>query len=366
MNKTAIAILASSLAAGVSAQTPSPSTSVTIYATVDVNVSAVNAGSRTGLPNLKKVDDGTGLGLRASKLGFRGNEDLGDGLRAGFVIESGFNADLGTFAQGGRAWGRQAFVSLSHADFGDVRLGRQYAVGDTVAVFGEPFNGAMVTKTSTTVSGKDFTSLPVWLDSARADNVAQYRTPELAGFVGTVQLAPGEGVNDRFEAVMLQYKNGPFIAAASYEENKSRLTGASVNKSTTAAGSYDFKTLKILGTVQRGRDLSSTSGNGDASGFNFVLPATASMPKFTATRFDGAILSAELPVGNSTFAAEYLRGKFSDAIGHATTLDRIGFGASYALSKRASLYTGLSFVTGDLKDYLAQSRILNAGISVSM
>ena len=334
----------------------------TVYVVVDAELNSVRAGRAAGGHSTSRVEDGTGLGLAGSRLGFRGTEDLGDGLTAGFVLEGGFLADTGTLAQGGRAFGRQTYVSLAHTSFGELRMGRQYLLGDLVSAIGEPFGGAMVTKTSTAISGVGFTSLPVWLDAARGDNIVQYATPVLGGFYAAVQAAPGEGTNDAFYALMGNYRGGSFTAAISHEWNKDRGTGAKTNRSWTFGGSYAPGPYKAGASFQHASNLSSTSGNGEAAGLNFTLPATASGPTFKATRFDGALASVEVPSGLFTFGAEWLQGRYRDSAGHSVTLKRPGLGATYALSKRTSLYAGFSAVVGDLKDYTNQRRIMNAGI----
>src|SRR5690606_21557206 len=60
-----------------------------------------------------------------SAWGLRGSENLGDGLTAVFTLESGFNPGTGASNQGGRLFGRQAFVGLK-GDWGQVAFGRQY------------------------------------------------------------------------------------------------------------------------------------------------------------------------------------------------------------------------------------------------
>ena len=59
-------------------------------------------------------------------LGIKGSEDLGGGMRALFVLENGFDITNGTSGQGGRQFGRQAFVGLGSDRYGTVTLGRQY------------------------------------------------------------------------------------------------------------------------------------------------------------------------------------------------------------------------------------------------
>jgi GBP family porin len=65
--------------------------------------------------------------LNGSRWGFRGREDLGDGLTALFVLENGFTIGNGAFSQQGREFGRQAYMGLSSNRYGAVTLGRQYA-----------------------------------------------------------------------------------------------------------------------------------------------------------------------------------------------------------------------------------------------
>ncbi len=60
------------------------------------------------------------------RIGFRGQEDLGNGTKAVFVLENGFNVMTGTASQSGRLFGRQSYVGLSSNDKGTLTLGRQY------------------------------------------------------------------------------------------------------------------------------------------------------------------------------------------------------------------------------------------------
>ena len=104
---------------GAFAGAASAQTNVTVYGLVDAGIQRTdtdNSGARWGL------DSGLQSGNR---LGFKGSEDLGGGLSAIFTLESGFNLDDGTQAQGGRLFGRQAWVGLN-GGFGTVKFGRQY------------------------------------------------------------------------------------------------------------------------------------------------------------------------------------------------------------------------------------------------
>ncbi|BDR09183.1 porin [Comamonas thiooxydans] len=96
--------------------------SVTMYGLVDTAVEHLSntpTGSLTRMPNLS--------GSLPSRLGFRGAEDLGNGIRAIFTLEMGFGVDSGTLNQGGRGFGRQSFVGVA-GPWGTVTLGRQYTM----------------------------------------------------------------------------------------------------------------------------------------------------------------------------------------------------------------------------------------------
>ena len=96
--------------------------SVTIYGNVDAAITHVNLGNSQ---SMNALYSGVGPGGR---LGFRGSEDLGDGLSANFVMESGIAADTGTYQQGGIAFGRQMWVGLGSRSGGwNLSAGRQYS-----------------------------------------------------------------------------------------------------------------------------------------------------------------------------------------------------------------------------------------------
>lgn len=93
---------------------------VTVYGVLDVGL---NISSNQGGDSTRQLSS---VGVQGSRLGFRGVEDLGRGLKALFVLENGFDPMNGNAGQGGRLFGRQAFVGLESDTWGKVTLGRQY------------------------------------------------------------------------------------------------------------------------------------------------------------------------------------------------------------------------------------------------
>lgn len=151
---------AAALLAGVSASAAMAQSSVTVYGLVDTglvrttNANAAGA-SITKMPSL--------TGSFPSRLGFRGNEDLGDGLQAVFTLEMGLSMDTGNMGQGNRLFGRQASVGLKGA-FGTVTLGRQinmtYLAGIKADVLGPNLFA--------------IGSIDPYLPNARSDNAIGY------------------------------------------------------------------------------------------------------------------------------------------------------------------------------------------------
>jgi predicted porin len=173
--------------------------SVTLFGVIDADMKYVKTGSL----KLKKLDSS---GLNTSRIGVRGTEDLGGGLKAGFWLESEVGVDTGAAANGGAFWGRRATVSLT-GDFGEVRLGRN--------------------KTASRLHLEDFDPSPsrVWAASAlstatwaaataRPSAVPTTWRPTPAGrpggFYGGVDVSAGEGTGtNKGQSVRLGYKNGP-------------------------------------------------------------------------------------------------------------------------------------------------------------
>lgn len=119
--KTKLVLLSALAAPMAFAQAPS---GVTLYGVIDSGVEYITNVGPAG-DGLARVP--TNTASSPSRWGLRGSEDLGGGLRANFVLESGFGADSGTLLQGGRLFGRQAHVGLA-GSWGSVTVGHQYTM----------------------------------------------------------------------------------------------------------------------------------------------------------------------------------------------------------------------------------------------
>ncbi|HSI48921.1 MAG TPA: porin [Ideonella sp.] len=181
--------LGSALLLGTAWVSPALAGSVTLSGAVDQYVAWAKAGSRTQY----RVDDGGNI---ASRINFKGTEDLGDGLRANFLMESGLNADTGTGTGPGPefGWTRQIYVGLA-GTWGSVDLGRMYTPVFYGIYRADPFGLNVVFSPLNLVSAIDGqTRMNPF--AARGSNMARYRTPIDSPLIVDLAWAPGESQVD--------------------------------------------------------------------------------------------------------------------------------------------------------------------------
>ena len=236
---------------------------VTLYGVVDANIEYVTNMSRTtplqpGFPsqagNRLALTSG---GLSGSRWGLRGVEDLGDGLQAVYVLESGFGVDDGKLTQGGRLFGRQAYIGLQSARLGRITFGRQYtAIFDAFANFSPTRYGSQYEPIAAQL-GLDF----------RSDNTAKYTGnfgPVTAtahwsfgnGVIGAGEV-PGQFRRDTGYGGSLSYSSGNFGAALAYGQFNPTLTASGDTgtfRKAGAAASYTIGTAKLMGGYRWGKD----------------------------------------------------------------------------------------------------------------
>src|ERR1700759_4859908 len=183
--------------------------SVTLYGVLDDSIQYVNNVDVSG-SNKSSVGLAAG-NLQGNRWGLKGTEDLGGGLKAIFQLENGFNPNNGALGQGGKMFGRQAYVGLTHDAYGTLTLGRQY---DPVVDLVQPL-------TADNYFGSTFTT-PGDVDnndnSSRTNNAVKYTSPVWAGFqfegmyaLGGVAGSTGAGQTWSGAAT---YAPGPFSSAA--------------------------------------------------------------------------------------------------------------------------------------------------------
>jgi len=206
-------ILAVALASAFAAPAFAATSNVDIYGRLHLSVNWYD-----DQPN--SVSD-IGISSNASRIGFKGSEDLGGGLKGIWQIESGFNAD----EQNGTLASRNSFVGLS-GGWGTALLGNHDTplklVGRKVDLFGDTIGDSR----NVMGGGSD----------ARAQNVAAYISPNIAGFTFagayTTDLngtgSTGDNEDEEAWNVNAEFAQGPFYVGAAYGDGDAheRIAGA--------------------------------------------------------------------------------------------------------------------------------------------
>ena len=332
--------------------------SVTIFGLVDLSVQHLRSGNSSALGghHMSRLSDGTTYGP-GSRWGIRVNEDLGGGLTARVHLENGFNADTGTLAQGGRAFGRQSFIALGSVSAGELRMGRQYMFHDETLAVMNPTQGATGLNPGGIYTLKTGVFNPI-LSAPRIDNAIQYVSPTLGGFRAQAMVALGEGTADRYQGLKGTYAGGPLNVAVAYEQSKALAQAngkTTVNKVFAAGANYDFSVVKVWGGYERGKDL--TTGVGTQIG-------TLTFPGLTgpATELKAYTVGVSKVIGVADVMALYARSQFGNASGADVTIARYGVGATYSLSKLTAIYGVVALAAGDLKDHVNEKQLYQLGL----
>jgi predicted porin len=335
MNKSllALAVLATV------ASTASAQTNVTLYGMVDAGIdydtSKNPGGAKWALQSGQQS---------SSRIGFKGSEDLGNGMTANFVLENGFQLDDGTLkypvnATTPRLFGRQAWVSLDGA-FGSIKLGRQYSAMFFALGAIDPF-GVATSANAQNVFGFGLDAMdPI----SRSDNTISYTTPTVAGFnaLGGYKFGENAGAFNTGSSkfVGVTYANGPLLAVASFQSTDNVSFGAATTalgaivapsglgavanttgalvKTGVVGATYDFGVAKVA--LAYGGTKATAAG--DVNMHNYLVGFTA-------------------PAGTGSVLGSWLRNDITDISGAVTNMYSLGY--KYPLSKRTGLYAYTSY-----------------------
>ncbi|WP_265944591.1 porin [Dechloromonas sp. A34] len=214
--------------AGLASTAAFAQTNVTVYGVVDLGQAFVKSTTTGGADRANAEQPIVGrLDNNSSYLGFKGVEDLGNGLKAVFQLETGYNSDNA----GGWGGARDTYVGLT-GGFGTLVAGN---LTHSLRAFGakvELTPGAAGFGTMTSVTGT-LAGIKTGADD-RAANAVAYVSPNFGGFTGTVAYVNGEtrtganavgtnqgGTNSRQYQIAGQFENGPLFVGAGYHLAKS-------------------------------------------------------------------------------------------------------------------------------------------------
>lgn len=309
-------------------------TSVTVYGIADAGVEFLtNAGGADD--SVLRMSSGN---LSGSRLGFRGSEDLGGGMKAVFHLENGFDLDNGTLSQGGRLFGRQAYVGVG-GGVGMVTLGRQQNALYDLIIKHDPMGFS--NRYSALTHDAAFTG--------RADNTIKY-TGEFGPLTATAFYSfgrnmdgevPGSSKVSRNVGAGAAYAQGPLGVAFAYDQYQGNTVATAGNSARrmTVAGSYATGPVKGFVGYRWLKDEIAAAGAPDVRSNLYWLGAS-----YDATpllKLTGAIYHTDRRDGGAdptslVLSADYALSRRTDVyltLGHArnksgSNLGLNGFGSS--------------------------------------
>lgn len=313
MKKTLLALAALAATSAAFAQS-----SVTLYGVADVSVERVKGDHQV---NRVSSDN-----LATSRLGFKGTEDIGGGLRANFALESAIKVDTGANGNTARFFDRAAWAGLS-GGAGEIRLGRQDSsigalAGDTSILGGQAYDDLKIVGTRAADSYR------------RVDNAITYILPTVVqGVTAQVQYSTAAGTSaatgaenhgDNFgksTGLSVKYAAGPVLAGLGYLNIKDAVSSAAPYSdqranATLVYGGYDLGMAKVIAYFDSESPLASTRRL-RVLGVKAIVPVTA-----------------DLTVQAGVSKAKNIAGSASNSDDAVITAVK----AIYKLSKRTSVY----------------------------
>lgn len=335
---------------------------VTMYGRVDLGLRFTNTDADVASQDdVSKFEMASG-NYTGSRFGVKGEEDLGNGMKVGFVLENGFSADDGKLGTEGKLFDRQASLHVK-GSFGEVAFGRMGILNGTAGTFGIGQLSSLETGwgevgNQNLIWGAGF--------SSRYDNMVTYATPEFAGAKVIAQYSfgkthspdeddlttqvEGKPTTDRYAGIGVTY-NANNLALRAIVDTINKKSG-DVNLGAdykdvddtvrvTLGGSYDFGVVKPFlaasyfkdGTVGAMAGVGGNAGNYD--GYGVVLGANAPLFGGTLKATAGYLKAEEQNVATGDKAED---------------IDRfiVGAGYEYKLSKRTLVYVDAGYGQDDI------------------
>lgn len=309
MKRTALGLAALVLCGAAAAQ------SVTLFGAIDVALQYTDNGGARSVTSLSQD------GNTNSRLGLRGVEDLGGGLRAGFWLEGAFGPDTGCGGNTlgspatctGLTWQRRSTLSLI-GRAGELRLGRDYTPTFFNLSESSPFGYNGIGSPSATVS----TLASGATTAVRANNALVYFLPPMGGVFGHFMVAAGEGsTGNKYAGARVGYRGGPVTVGVAVGHTYRTGTMADAFKVRSVGGSYGFGALTLQGYFGK--------------------------YAYLDRRERHALVGLQMPVGAGTIRASFIHadGKLGPG-GRSLRADQLAVGYVHDLSKRTALYGTLA------------------------
>ena len=332
---------------------------VTLYGIADAGLVREAGGSAGSVTRLS-----SGV-ASASRLGFRGSENLGSGMAAIFTLESGFRIDTGELDNSAILFNRQAFVGIKSAA-GTLTLGRQYTpYHSTLTGVADPFG--------TGLAGTAKNLFPDSGSNVRTSNTLMYAMPVTRGVSGELAYSAGEQVSSsagRQLGAALGYSAGKLNVRLALNRKNSNIAATagvvavsrSVGRNTLLAANYDFGVLKAYIAYGVDKGFNSAPLGNPSNPYGGVRP-TASL--------DGAeiLLGFAAPLAGGSLVGSLMRKDDKSAFDQDAHAWALGY--LYPLSKRTTAYSaygridnqhGAGYTVANNSDAGSGNSALNLGV----
>lgn len=322
-----------------------------VYEHSDPDVAGQKATNKLTMENAQQF---------GSRFGLRGSEDLGNGLKLGFTLESGFKSDTGELDQNGRLFGRESSISLS-GQYGTVWAGLLPIFGSTLGANGLFRAIDPVTANYTTAFGTGAATAGLM---TRVDNAIAYRTPTIAGFTGyamysfkmnnkasdTNEQIEGKSSSDRYASLAVRYQagalEGVLVADTTDWGNKSTGTNHNDGWTVTLGGNYTLDNgLKLLAFYQQFENqLLNTKARAGVglAGIEAIAGTNSATNKANGYGYVtgwGAGIGANYPFAGGVARVALNHREMDNELDVDFTRTTVGTAFDYPLSKRTALYT---------------------------
>ena len=372
MKKSLIALAVASAAMAGSAY----AANVEVYGLIDTSLAYVYAD-----PDASGVDGEGKFTMEnarefGSRFGLRGSEDLGNGMKVGFVLESGITSDSGELDQNGRLFGREAHINL-RGDFGYVAFGLQPVFGSTLGQHGLFRAIDPLFANYTEAFGSGHASASSW---TRVDNAISYVTPTWAGFtfygmysfqndskprnpnLYKAGAREGSAEVDRYASLAARYQAGALESVlvwdmTTYGNERQVKPGADVHDdidrgmTATFGGNYTFGNgLKVLAFGQwfKDQELNRAGAMDDA----LIAHRGGTTATYGFVDGYGLSLGVNYPIGGGVAKAQVAYRDMENQYDEEFNRWTVAAAYDYPLSKRTAVYV----MTGYTQESMEGSR----------
>ncbi len=310
---------------------------VTVYGLIDNGIE-YTSNANAAKNSLIRLQSG---GMNTSRLGFRGAEDLGGGLKAVFQLESGIKTDTGELDSAGLIFGRQANVGLE-GNFGRIIAGKSYSTTYDFILPFDPMGYApdfsWATSAGATGGRKDGMLTAV-------NNIIKYQGQfqdfKLGASYGFGETAGNTSDSAKY-AFGIAYGHGPFNLAVTYDQ---------VNGTVAANGDFDkAKSLHVAGTYKLSESVKLFAAYRD-----YKKSLASNAPELRSDTYWGGVSYQATPTLTLTGAVYYQDIK-NLASGADADPRMYVLRAKYGLSKRTDLYAAVAYATAKNNKLVGVSR----------